>query len=25
AHRALADCEMTRRLIHAVNAKIEAR
>lgn len=22
AHRALADCEMTRRLIHAVNAKI---
>ncbi|MBY8191432.1 3'-5' exonuclease [Vibrio fluvialis] len=23
AHRALADCEMTRRLIHAVNAKIE--
>ncbi|MBF4376145.1 3'-5' exonuclease, partial [Vibrio anguillarum] len=22
---ALADCEMTRRLIHAVNAKIEAR
>ncbi|MBT2911843.1 exonuclease domain-containing protein [Vibrio anguillarum] len=25
AHTALADCEMTRRLIHAVNAKIEAR
>ncbi|MBF4354497.1 3'-5' exonuclease, partial [Vibrio anguillarum] len=24
-HRALADCEMTRRLIHVVNAKIEAR
>ena len=24
AHRALADCEMTRRLIHAVNAKLEA-
>lgn len=24
AHTALADCEMTRRLIHAVNAKIEA-
>lgn len=24
AHRASADCEMTRRLIHAVNAKIEA-
>ncbi|MDA0148336.1 3'-5' exonuclease [Vibrio sp. LaRot3] len=24
AHRALADCEMTRRLIHAVNAKIGA-
>ncbi|MBN3572089.1 3'-5' exonuclease [Vibrio neptunius] len=24
AHRALADCEMTRRLIHAVNAKLGA-
>ncbi|NVJ62524.1 MAG: 3'-5' exonuclease [Gammaproteobacteria bacterium] len=24
AHRALADCEMTRRLVHAVNAKLEA-
>ncbi|ENV6063182.1 hypothetical protein ACFKAU_004617, partial [Vibrio parahaemolyticus] len=23
AHRALADCEMTRRLIHAVNSQIE--
>ncbi|EKO3430534.1 3'-5' exonuclease [Vibrio fluvialis] len=23
AHRALADCEMTRRLIHAVNGKLE--
>ncbi|TOM53947.1 DNA polymerase III subunit epsilon, partial [Vibrio parahaemolyticus] len=23
AHRALADCEMTRRLIHAVNSHIE--
>lgn len=24
AHRALADCEMTRRLVHAVNNKLEA-
>lgn len=24
AHRALADCEMTRRLVHAVNAQIQA-
>ena len=24
AHRALADCEMTRRLVHAVNSKLEA-